>query len=523
MEHNCIIQTCIEDHPKLYFTCVCKASMCLYCAEQVFLDQTTRQLECQCPNCNLILSYLLLQKLFKKSVLNKLKNQQKQILLLQDQPHSQETINQYILQNRMNMLIDHLNTIHNHLLKKLDKTSKNVVNVNSHNMIRQITNYGGYLQYLSNIQYNECLKYPNTLKSILDDLLEIRDLYQNNVKIKMHGYHGYKTFLNPLPLPLPLSLLNPILKSSSSEDPKYKSLLTEYICLCPLENCTGYVNKKGICNICESKICTKCECVKDIDHKCDLSTLSTLKLYKKCPHCLKPVLKTEGCSQVYHRLDMGGCGIAFDWNTMEIVKSNERIHATDYYDEDGGKNRHIHNINRDMNAPCGGLPEYYTIEIIVIQKDINHNINYGNYHNSDYGKIRRLVDEVQNIINHNYSDDNIQLQIDRCLTHGRIHLYKNHQDKYKMFLYKGYKLKHKCEDVRHALQLFVDECTSIFQRLVNDVYVSLSMVDIEFNELRKWIQSYLEDIAFIYANKVPKFKEDWSIRQVGDRSIRNKK
>lgn len=98
---------------------------------------------------------------------------------------------------------------------------------------------------------------------------------------------------------------------------------------CPIENCNGFLDKKNICGLCETKICKHCMEIKEEGHKCNEDTKVTVALLKKdtkpCPKCGEMIHKINGCDQMY----CIKCNTPFSWNTGKIDLGN--IHNPEYY------------------------------------------------------------------------------------------------------------------------------------------------------------------------------------------------
>lgn len=98
---------------------------------------------------------------------------------------------------------------------------------------------------------------------------------------------------------------------------------------CPIEGCTGFLNDKYICGICDNKICRHCMEIKTDDHECDEDKKQTVALIKKdtkpCPKCGQLIYKIDGCDQMW----CPGCKTAFSWNTGRVETGT--VHNPEYY------------------------------------------------------------------------------------------------------------------------------------------------------------------------------------------------
>ena len=98
---------------------------------------------------------------------------------------------------------------------------------------------------------------------------------------------------------------------------------------CPIEDCTGFLNDKYICGICDNKICRHCMEIKTDDHECDEDKKQSVALIKKdtkpCPKCGQLIYKIDGCDQMW----CPGCKNAFSWNTGKVETGT--VHNPEYY------------------------------------------------------------------------------------------------------------------------------------------------------------------------------------------------
>lgn len=129
--------------------------------------------------------------------------------------------------------------------------------------------------------------------------------------------------------------------------------VTTFVCKCPMEGCVGLICRETYrCAACEIKMCKRCREHKVKGHKCDESTVETIKMLKEdtkpCPVCATQIHRTEGCPQMW----CPPCKTAFDWNTGMIETGTiHNPHAVEWMREHG-------TLERDINdVPCGGLLE----------------------------------------------------------------------------------------------------------------------------------------------------------------------
>lgn len=125
---------------------------------------------------------------------------------------------------------------------------------------------------------------------------------------------------------------------------------------CPKDDCTGILNKKYKCLLCQSNVCNRCMVIKDEGktHKCDEEVVKTIKLLRKevkpCPNpgCGVPIYKIAGCYQMF----CTQCHILFEWKTLKILKERaHNPHAIEWMNRTGNRI----NEDREPNLLCGGV------------------------------------------------------------------------------------------------------------------------------------------------------------------------
>ena len=98
---------------------------------------------------------------------------------------------------------------------------------------------------------------------------------------------------------------------------------------CPSNACKGFLNSKYYCELCDTKYCKDCMCVKNKDHVCDETTKETVQIIKKsskpCPGCGEMISKIDGCDQMW----CIKCHVQFSWKTgFQITGYN---HNPEYF------------------------------------------------------------------------------------------------------------------------------------------------------------------------------------------------
>lgn len=104
-----------------------------------------------------------------------------------------------------------------------------------------------------------------------------------------------------------------------------------FIKKCPNEKCNGFLSTQWKCGLCDTKVCSECHEIKTHDeHKCDPSTVETVKLLKNdcknCPSCSTVIYRISGCDQMF----CTHCNTTFSWNTLRIETGV--IHNPHYFE-----------------------------------------------------------------------------------------------------------------------------------------------------------------------------------------------
>jgi hypothetical protein len=88
---------------------------------------------------------------------------------------------------------------------------------------------------------------------------------------------------------------------------------------CPSINCRGFLTGNK-CELCNTTFCLECRKEKESLHECNEDDVSTVKLLKKdtkpCPKCNIPILKIDGCDQMFCVVPT--CRTTFSWKTGKI-------------------------------------------------------------------------------------------------------------------------------------------------------------------------------------------------------------
>lgn len=139
-----------------------------------------------------------------------------------------------------------------------------------------------------------------------------------------------------------------------SEDTDIESINSRTI-PCPSVECRGIMDKKYLCSICDTKVCSKCHNIitEYEDHVCKDSDIQSVKMImndtKPCPKCGVRIHKIIGCDQMW----CTQCKVVFSWDTGKEVKT-QHIHNP-HFIEWNANNGNTHDIRNAGDLHCGGI------------------------------------------------------------------------------------------------------------------------------------------------------------------------
>lgn len=250
--------------------------------------------------------------------------------------------------------------------------------------------------------------------------------------------------------------------------------------------CKGFIDARTwTCSLCSTTVCNKCHIITGVVnspenitnsqgpqgrskslnkfpkvHQCKASDVSTvnfiMKDTKPCPACAFRIQKMNGCPQMF----CTNCMTAFDWETLKILTGN--IHNPHYYDfvRDGrvkGPDRALGDI------PCGGIPRWERIGILMTQVGISNYTKLASYHEMA-GEIRDYLEALPELksVQDLFTDLRIKYMMDEIET----------EDEYKEAVYDLESYVRKCVIEKDALETLV----SIFSGRFKDLSVRISAI-----------------------------------------------
>ena len=342
--------------------------------------------------------------------------------------------------------------------------------------------------------------------------------------------------------------MSEIRKQVTELNRKYKELFNEnrtlstrvvhereqFVRSCPKNECSGFLNQKWKCGICETKYCKDChQCLnptedttqlvtvdniaRDLEgiqnvfidagaapthtpthtHVCKEDDLATAKLLEKdtksCPKCNMGIFKIDGCNQMF----CTNCNTAFDWVSRKIMNVN--IHNPHYFEwlrrqeTNGGERRN----NGDAAADCPIFNE--------LTNETSRNIITLLRCKTNLTESRRaeILDKVlyicQNVLHiryviirnyeYNYVESNRSLRIQLML--NRIS-----EKAFKIQIQKNEKKRVKSQEIYNVLQLLVNGVSDIMLRYVDSLRTPRTFFREESENILKEINPIVD-----YANE----------------------
>jgi prefoldin subunit 5 len=272
----------------------------------------------------------------------------------------------------------------------------------------------------------------------------------------------------------------------------------KFIRKCPMNDCRGFLSTQWKCGNCDSKICNKCNELKEDTHECIPENVASMELLNKdskpCPECATIIFKISGCSQMF----CTNCNTPWDWNTGRKVSGV--IHNPHYYQFIGNGGQ----IGRNhADIPCGGLPDL---------REIRRFLEKIRIHNTEIGEIFWNVHNIINHINHH----ELRVPIVDTVAFNRklrVKYIMNDLDEkeFKNILQANEKQREKKEDFHNIYRMFVDVASDIYrQMMTNGTYsFAIEQVDIIKN-LIEYFNTNLKKIGKTYNVVYPGITQKYS-------------
>ena len=174
---------------------------------------------------------------------------------------------------------------------------------------------------------------------------------------------------------------------------------------CPKEGCDGFLSSMYKCPLCETRVCSTCLSVKDIEeeHKCVEADILSAELIKKetrgCPKCSTRIFKIEGCDQMF----CTQCHTAFSWQTGNVAHG--AIHNPHFF-EWARQNNGGERVRNPGEVVCGGIPDFMLLHSVVEKYQCYDTVRH------IFQGVAHIQDEIVNYLRRKVQrDDNEDLRV----------------------------------------------------------------------------------------------------------------
>ena len=278
---------------------------------------------------------------------------------------------------------------------------------------------------------------------------------------------------------------------------------------CPMENCKGFLGSDWKCELCDVKICSKCnEHDTGEDHECDPNNVETAKMLAKdtkpCPACGTMIFKISGCNQMW----CPDCHTAFDWRTGVIETGV--IHNPHFYEFQRNTGGGVANRNHG-DIPCGGVPTVgEMVHYFHPDRANTHRRGMGMYYHQPMPHATKTETQLMNlhrVMTHCMAYEIPQYRVpDVNNADLRVDYLMDlvNEDNWKTLLQRREKTQHKHRDITNLLQMFVDTtgdyfrqmivkevteeaCVGVLDKLVDYFNTNMNLIHKRYNCVTPWI------------------------------------
>jgi len=274
----------------------------------------------------------------------------------------------------------------------------------------------------------------------------------------------------------------------------------KFIRKCPMNDCRGFLSTQWKCGNCDSKICNKCNELKEEDHECIPDNVASMELLNKdskpCPECATMIFKISGCSQMF----CTNCNTPWDWNTGRKVSGV--IHNPHYYQfvQNGGQAGGQPGRNH-ADIPCGGLPDVRELRRFLEKIQISRDTI-------------EILWNVHNIITHITHHELRERVVDTVAFNRKLRvkyiMNELTETEFKNVLQSNEKQREKKEEFHNIYRMFVDVASDIYRQMVTNKTLPfvLEQIDIIKN-LIEYFNTNLKKIGKVYNVVYPGITEKY--------------
>lgn len=482
-------------------TCkLCGEACCKYCIEEYLFRSFT---DVHCMFCKKLWDYRFIYENLDKSFLRKLKREQSKLLLDTEKSLLPETQKYIEYEKMVCAMEEEINTSH----METTKLSDSIAKIESEIPLKCCPNVVCSAKYVFH-KDKYCYKCKQNIcilcRSIYHDRHHVCDegrrakvaLYLESIKRKIDMFHKTETMKYKVYK----------WRTSYTIDKEVVPYEHRVICVCPKNNCKGYITSKAHrCNLCNICICKRCYGEFSEGHECNADNIKTVEMIKTttkpCPKCASLIHKIDGCDQMW----CTNCNTAFGWTTGKIDKG--AVHNPHYFEWFNSMDR-----NADPTAPnhntrnCEGIPEqrYFLthLALTVKRKDLRaYNVMLLYY------RLMLHINDVFLTDNDNREqEDKVKQNLDLRM---QWVLDKIDESKWSMILYQRNKQENINRAKREIFAMFVTVSSDICHKILacND-HIPLRQYICEWDSLINYTNTCFGRLRHVFNLQMPFIKID---------------
>ena len=258
-----------------------------------------------------------------------------------------------------------------------------------------------------------------------------------------------------------------------------------FVRACPYENCRGFLSTAWKCGLCDNWTCPECHegkgKNKDAPHTCDPNSVATAQLLAKdsrnCPKCASLIFKINGCDQMY----CTQCHTPFSWRTGQIEFGT--VHNPHYFEYQRARGT----LPRQPgDVQCGGYPDWRDILAIIQRGHIYWPAIVASY---------RSLGHCQHVLLPRYTVNAQETNKDLRI---KFMIGDFGEDEFKKKIQQREKARHKKNDIRQVLEMYMTVITDLYQSFVETK--KIDEIVSSLYELRRHVNCTLGAVSKRYTN-----------------------
>lgn len=286
-----------------------------------------------------------------------------------------------------------------------------------------------------------------------------------------------------------------------------------YTTRCPADGCNAYVNEDGVCDICKTVMCLKCNTLKTDDtHECNSHDIETLRLIKKdskqCPKCSAWIQRISGCDHMWCTSIINGdmCKTAFSYNTGRLLRKEENTnpHYFHYLAEQRKNGFDVEEEIDHVGFEGQRVRCYQASDVAKVLRECGIN-------RSTIANMLQCVAHIEEIVLPELEEKlspNINEHMDLTV---KFILKEISEKKFHSELKRQNKQKEKTQDVYDILHMFKSTITDMFRKMLDrSSFIQNCKIVMQMEEICLYVDKELSIIAHrLNVKTVPTIK-DWT-------------